>query len=304
MTGFRSILRIVCIGLAAACVGLTAWGMATAARAADFYSGKTVAIDVGFPPGGGYDNYARFLARDWGNFIPGRPTFVVKNLPGAGSLKAANFIYNTAPKDGTEMAAVSQGVIFEPLFRVMGSGNEARFELDQVRLDRRGQQGTGSDGRVAHDAVQVDRRPAQGEGSRHRHDRPDRQLRHLSAPDERDHGHPHEDHLGLQRHLGHHGGAGARRAAGHGGLGLFLAQHRQARLAGEQEGPHPGAVRRAQDTGARRRAARPRQRDHQRRPRRARPRHRGPGHRASLYRAAGPAQGPARCAAGTRSRRC
>lgn len=121
MTGYRSVLRIACIGLAAC-------GMTTAARAADFYNGKNVTINVGFPPGGGYDNYARFLARDWGNFIPGRPNFIVRNMPGAGSLKAANYIYNAAPKDGTEMAEVSQGVVFEPLFKTMGSGHEARYD--------------------------------------------------------------------------------------------------------------------------------------------------------------------------------
>lgn len=121
MTRYRSILRIACISLAACSI-------AAAAEAADFYKGKTVSITVGFPPGGGYDGYARFFARSWGNFIPGHPNFIVRNMPGAGSLKAANYIYNAAPKDGTEMAAISQGVIFEPLFRTMGTGHGAKFD--------------------------------------------------------------------------------------------------------------------------------------------------------------------------------
>lgn len=121
MTRYRYFVRIACIGLAVC-------GMAAGAQAAEFYSGKTVAITVGFPPGGGYDGYARFLARDWGSFIPGHPTFIVRNMVGADSLKAANYIYNTAPRDGTVIGAISPGVVFEPLLRVMGNGHEAKFD--------------------------------------------------------------------------------------------------------------------------------------------------------------------------------
>jgi tripartite-type tricarboxylate transporter receptor subunit TctC len=68
---------------------------------ADFYAGKTVRIYVGFAPGGGYDLYARTLARHMQRYIPGNPSLVVQNMPGAGSMRSANFIYNVAPKDGT-----------------------------------------------------------------------------------------------------------------------------------------------------------------------------------------------------------
>ena len=121
MTGRQSILRSVCFGVAL----LT---LAVPARADDFYKGKTISVVVGSAAGGGYDTYARFLAQSWGQFIPGHPGFVVRNMPGAGSLKSANYLYNVAAKDGTEIGAVQKGVLFEPLLRVMGSGNEARFD--------------------------------------------------------------------------------------------------------------------------------------------------------------------------------
>lgn len=112
----------------AAAVAVASLGLAAGASAADFYKGKTVSIIVGSAPGGGYDGYARFLARSWGNFIPGHPSMVVRNMPGAGSLKATNYLYNAAPRDGTEIGAVQQGILFEPLFRTMGSGHEAKFD--------------------------------------------------------------------------------------------------------------------------------------------------------------------------------
>jgi len=71
------------------------------ASAEDFYKGKTVTIVVGFSAGGGFDTYARLISRHIGKHIPGNPTVVVENKTGAGSLIAANYIYNQAPKDGT-----------------------------------------------------------------------------------------------------------------------------------------------------------------------------------------------------------
>ncbi|MGH6770106.1 MAG: hypothetical protein ACRECO_13910 [Xanthobacteraceae bacterium] len=82
---------------------------------AEFYRGKTVNITVGSSAGGGYDTYARLLARHIGNHIPGRPTIVVQNMPGAGSNKATGFIYGVAPKDGTSIGAVFPGAILQPL---------------------------------------------------------------------------------------------------------------------------------------------------------------------------------------------
>src|SRR5882724_4601221 len=68
---------------------------------ADFYKGKRVNLIVSYGPGGGYDVYARVLARHMGKFIPGQPSIVVQNMPGAGSLRGTNYLYQVAPKDGT-----------------------------------------------------------------------------------------------------------------------------------------------------------------------------------------------------------
>src|SRR6266513_795569 len=82
---------------------------ASAASATDFYKGRTVQIVVGFSAGGGYDLYARVLARHMGKHIAGNPAVVTQNMPGAGSLKAANYIYNVAPKDGTVFGTFDRG---------------------------------------------------------------------------------------------------------------------------------------------------------------------------------------------------
>src|ERR1700716_4282368 len=74
-----------------------------AAPAQEALTGKTVTIYVGFGPGGGYDLYARVLARHLGKHLPGHPTVVVSNMPGAASVRAANNVYNVAPKDGTAL---------------------------------------------------------------------------------------------------------------------------------------------------------------------------------------------------------
>ena len=78
--------------------------MAWAQSPAEFYKGKNVDLMVGYSAGGGYDVYARMIARYIGKHIPGNPTVVVKNLDGAGSLRLANALYNQLPKDGTEPA--------------------------------------------------------------------------------------------------------------------------------------------------------------------------------------------------------
>src|SRR5215475_660177 len=68
---------------------------------ADFYKGKTVELYIGYSVGGGYDLYARMLAKHMSRHIPGNPTVLPKNMTGAGSLRLANWLYNVAPKDGT-----------------------------------------------------------------------------------------------------------------------------------------------------------------------------------------------------------
>jgi tripartite-type tricarboxylate transporter receptor subunit TctC len=92
----------------------------SAQTVAEFYKGKTVDLMVGFSAGGAYDVYARIIARHMGKHIPGNPTMVVKNLDGGGSLRLANGLYNSMPKDGTVFATIARGAAFDPLF-----GNKA-----------------------------------------------------------------------------------------------------------------------------------------------------------------------------------
>jgi tripartite-type tricarboxylate transporter receptor subunit TctC len=96
------------------------------ARADDFYKGKIFTIVVGFTPAGGYDVYARNLARYIGNHIPGNPTVIVQNMPSAGSLTAVRYLNLTAPKDGTVM------VIFNP-----GMVTQSIVQPDKINLDFR-----------------------------------------------------------------------------------------------------------------------------------------------------------------------
>jgi tripartite-type tricarboxylate transporter receptor subunit TctC len=88
---------------------------AQADAVSDFYRGKTVTIIVGYTAGGGYDLYARALGRHMGKHLPGNPNFIVQNITGAGSLNAANHIYNVAAKDGTVFGTFGRGLPMEPL---------------------------------------------------------------------------------------------------------------------------------------------------------------------------------------------
>jgi tripartite-type tricarboxylate transporter receptor subunit TctC len=101
--------------------------VATSAAAAesDFYAGKTIQLLIGFSAGGGYDIYARTLARHMGRHIPGNPKLIPQNMPGAGSLKAVNFLYTAAAKDGTVIAGFAPGVVVEPL---LGRSEGTQFE--------------------------------------------------------------------------------------------------------------------------------------------------------------------------------
>ena len=106
--------RSLILGMLAASIALAPSVRAQDAIA-DFYRGRTINLIVGYSVGGGYDTYARILARHIGRHIPGNPQVVVQNMPGAGSLKAANFLFNVAPKDGTTIGIFSRGMAMEPL---------------------------------------------------------------------------------------------------------------------------------------------------------------------------------------------
>lgn len=93
----------------------------------DFYEGRQVRLLIGYSAGGGYDTYARLLARHLGKHIPGNPTIVPQNMPGAGSLTVANFLYNVAPKDGSVIGTFARGMAMEPLL----SGEGTRFNASE-----------------------------------------------------------------------------------------------------------------------------------------------------------------------------
>jgi tripartite-type tricarboxylate transporter receptor subunit TctC len=77
------------------------------------FAGKTITIHVGYTAGGSYDLYGRLVARHLGQHLPGHPTVVVQNMPGAGSLKAANYLYEVAPRDGTALGVVVESTALE-----------------------------------------------------------------------------------------------------------------------------------------------------------------------------------------------
>jgi tripartite-type tricarboxylate transporter receptor subunit TctC len=86
------------------------------------FAGKQIKLLIGFSPTGyGYDTYGRLLARHLGKYLPGNPAIVPQNRPGAGSLNLANYLYNAAPKDGSEIAIVGRGVAMEPLIGASAS---------------------------------------------------------------------------------------------------------------------------------------------------------------------------------------
>jgi tripartite-type tricarboxylate transporter receptor subunit TctC len=100
----------------AACLGLLFGALlCTPSQAQEFFRGKQVTIVVGFTAGGGYDLTARLYARHYGRHIPGNPTVIVSNMPGAGSAVAAASVANTSPQDGTRLGFIAGGAVIDPL---------------------------------------------------------------------------------------------------------------------------------------------------------------------------------------------
>src|SRR3954468_24234194 len=106
-----------CVRLASALACLLSAAPLAAAQDTieQFYKGKQISVIVGSSAGGGYDTYARLLARTMGSAIPGNPMIVVQNMSGAGSNRAAGYIYSVAPKDGTAIGAIFPGAVLQPL---------------------------------------------------------------------------------------------------------------------------------------------------------------------------------------------
>jgi len=114
--------RIAAVALAMAALAVP---QAHADAVANFYKGKQINLIVGYGPGGGYDVYARLFGRHFGRHVPGKPTVVVQNMPGAGSLRAVNYLYNVAPKDGTMIAHFARNM---PLLGMLGNNQNVQFD--------------------------------------------------------------------------------------------------------------------------------------------------------------------------------
>jgi tripartite-type tricarboxylate transporter receptor subunit TctC len=113
-----------------ACV-CTLLGLASAdgAAAEEFFAGKQMIIIAGTESGGGYDLYARSMARWLPKHVPGNPAIIVQNMPGAGGIRAANFLYNAAPKDGLTLSQIHNGNPFAPLY------GHAQAQFDPVKFN-------------------------------------------------------------------------------------------------------------------------------------------------------------------------
>lgn len=112
----------VCAALAAA----VPVGMARAESVADFYANHDIAIVIGYNPGGTYDTYARMTAKYLGQFLPGHPNIVVRNMPGVASIKAANYLYAQAPRDGSVLGMISQATALQQVLKHKAVHYDAR----------------------------------------------------------------------------------------------------------------------------------------------------------------------------------
>ncbi|MBX9757337.1 MAG: hypothetical protein K2Y29_01070, partial [Beijerinckiaceae bacterium] len=119
------------LALLAAAIALGRIGSASAQAPADpveaFYKGRQMTMLVYTAAGSTYDVYARLLVRHMPRHIPGNPNFIVQNMPGAGGLKATDYLYNIAPKDGSYLGTISRGIPFEPLL----DRQEVKFEPEK-----------------------------------------------------------------------------------------------------------------------------------------------------------------------------
>jgi tripartite-type tricarboxylate transporter receptor subunit TctC len=124
MVGSRRIFARTALAIGASAASSLAPTAARCDDVSDFYAGRTVQLVIGYAAGGGYDDHARMLGRHIGRHIPGSPTVVVQNMPGAGSIRAANYLYNIAPKDGSVFGGFARGLFIDPL---LGRGDATRF---------------------------------------------------------------------------------------------------------------------------------------------------------------------------------
>ena len=91
----------------------------------DFYKGKTINFIIATATGGGYDTYSRLIARHLGRHLPGQPTVVPQNMPGAAGIRAANYLYSAAPKDGTTIGMLDQATYLDQILGTPGLAADA-----------------------------------------------------------------------------------------------------------------------------------------------------------------------------------
>ena len=121
MTTSMRLRALGALGAFGGAIALSLSGSSALAQGADdFFKGKTVTVYIGFSPGGTYDLFGRMVSRYIGKHIPGQPTVVASNMPGAGSLTAANWLYRAAPKDGTALGIVSQTMAMDEALKAKG----------------------------------------------------------------------------------------------------------------------------------------------------------------------------------------
>src|SRR5580700_12167454 len=114
MTHFSAVsMRRICVSL-----WLAALPLGSVADAADFYKDRTITFIIGSSPGGGYDTYSRMVASQLGRHIGGQPAIIPQNVPGAGSIRAANYLYNVALKDGTAIGMVDEAIFLNQILGV------------------------------------------------------------------------------------------------------------------------------------------------------------------------------------------
>lgn len=99
------------------------------AKAADYYAGKTLTIIVGYPPAGGYASYATIIARHLGQHIPGNPSVIIKHMPGAASIVAANHLFNVAKPDGLTIGSVNMGNLYST---ALARGDNVQYDLAKL----------------------------------------------------------------------------------------------------------------------------------------------------------------------------
>src|SRR5262245_1520540 len=120
----RDVARLTTSVAAAALLLVASADIACSQTPEQFYKGRQLSMVVFSGAGSTYDIYARLLVRHLGNHIPGKPTFIVQNMQGAGGLKAIDYLYRIAPKDGSVMGTIGRGLAFEPML----GKNEIRFD--------------------------------------------------------------------------------------------------------------------------------------------------------------------------------